>query len=90
MTTTNKGALALRRLVDPQPDVTRADLAARLGLKAAAVGEWLRGKNRPSPEAMRQLEDDYGIPMRSWLEPAVDRAPDGEQPPDDGDGHDED
>ncbi len=63
-----EGARLLRGLL--YPAIRQVDLAKRLGVTRQLVHGWLRGADRPSPRLMRDLEDELGIPMRAWVEPA--------------------
>ena len=53
---------------------TQAELAQALGVTQQAVSGWLRGRCRPEPDTMLQVEALYGVPVRAWLEPANDRS----------------
>lgn len=64
----SEGARRLKTLVD------RGELAKRLDVSRQAVSSWLLGHSVPSPERMAELERVYGIPMRTWTEPASDSA----------------
>lgn len=66
-TMVSKAARALRRLF--QPATTGAELARKLGVSRAAVSGYLVGDFLPTPQTMRAIEDETGIPMRDWTEP---------------------
>jgi transcriptional regulator with XRE-family HTH domain len=63
-----QGAAKLREVL--KPSLNQSDLARELGVTRQAVYNWMQGIARPSLESMTRLEDLYGIPIRSWGEPA--------------------
>lgn len=61
-----KGQQQLKELVSPK--LTQAELAEKLGVSQQAISAWVNGVANPTADRMRQLEDEFGIPMRSWTE----------------------
>jgi transcriptional regulator with XRE-family HTH domain len=61
-----KGQQELRQLVLPK--LTQAELAEKLGVSQQTVSAWVNGVANPTTDRMRRLEDEFGIPMRSWAE----------------------
>lgn len=53
-----------------QLGVNASELARRLDVTPQAVSAWLKGRATPSTDMLRKLEDETGIPMRDWTEPA--------------------
>ena len=68
MPDTSKASEALKSLVTPAR-VRLEEIASRCNVSRQAVSSWLRGDMQPSPERMRILEDEFGIPMRDWTFP---------------------
>jgi transcriptional regulator with XRE-family HTH domain len=64
----------LKEALNPKV-ISRADLAAKLGVSRQAVSDWLNGDALPTADRMAQLEDLLGIPMRSWTEPVPSAEP---------------
>lgn len=54
------GQAALREITRP-PQYTIADIARALGVTPQAVGQWLSGRSRPSPEHRKALAKRYKI-----------------------------
>lgn len=63
----SRGALALGRLVRPAPArVTRARLAAVLGVSEQTISNWIRGHHVPPLVAATEIEVRYGIRAKAW------------------------
>jgi len=64
------GAVLLRcALLEASPRETQSTLARKLSVSQQVVSKWLRGTCLPTVAVMVVLEDEYGIPIRTWLEP---------------------
>jgi DNA-binding transcriptional regulator YiaG len=72
MATPNRGALALRRILDAR-QISQAELAAELGVAPSAVSRWLSGDRLPERATCAALVE-RGIPLRAWDEPADDES----------------
>lgn len=70
-----KGSQALRKLVTP-PRVNQQTVAERCKVSQQAVSGWMQGRAKPTPDRMRVLQDEFGIPMEAWTE---DPAPEAEE-----------
>lgn len=47
---------------------------AELGLSEGLMTRWCKGDRLPNRDSANKLEEAYGIPARSWSEPAVEPA----------------
>lgn len=68
-----RGQKQLRDLVSPR--LTQAELAEKLGVSQQAISAWVNGVANPTADRMRQLEDEFGIPMRAWTEAPTEPEP---------------
>ena len=50
-------------LIDFRGSRTQYDMAQCYGVTQQAWAKWEAGENTPTPDKMKQLEDDIGVPM---------------------------
>ncbi len=53
------------------PPITAAELARRIGVSPAAVGQWLAGATAPSRDNAAAIETITGIPASAWVDDIV-------------------
>ena len=72
----SRGRAALAAYIErPPPRVAANEIAAKLGVTAAAVRMWATGVTTPGLEYIARMEEILGIAMRDWAEPAAPPAP---------------
>ena len=55
--------------------VSPGELARELHVTTAAISAWVTGRARPDVETMFALQDRWGIPARSWIQPMSNQMP---------------
>ncbi len=45
---------------------TTEEIGARVGVSDTLVSFWLTGKRKPTPARKKQLEAEFGIPVKAW------------------------
>ncbi len=50
-------------LIDFRGDKSQKEMADRYNVSQQAWAKWENGYNVPTPQKMKQLEDDIGVPM---------------------------
>jgi plasmid maintenance system antidote protein VapI len=63
-----RGSILLRKaLACPTEPLNQSALALQLGVTQQAVSRWVKGRSRPAPESILELERLFGIDPREWL-----------------------